>query len=254
MKILLSPAKSIDTERNIEVPMVTVAQFIKESEYLINKLKNLSAYQISQMMHVSKELGELNFQRYQNWISPKDLASNVIPAITAFTGEVYRGLDVATFTKNDFVYAQDSLRILSGLYGILRPLDLLYPYRLEMGSSWKITPKITSLYKFWGSNLAESLNAEMNSDEVIINLASSEYSKAVDAKKLNARMITPVFKEFRNGEYKVVMTYSKNARGVMARYMIRNTLRNQEELKLFNINNYSFDEKLSSENEWVFVR
>lgn len=254
MKILISPAKSIDTDRNIEVPFTSTAQFLDDSEYLINKLKKLSVNQIAKMMHVSKDLGELNYQRYQSWERPLELKSDVVPTVTAFTGEVYRGLDVTTFTKNDFQFAQDSLRILSGLYGILRPLDLLFPYRLEMGTSWKITPKTTSLYKYWGPRLAESLNQEMNANEVVINLASSEYFKAVDPKILNARMITPVFKEFKNGEYKVVMTYAKNARGVMARYIIKNGLQNPEDLKLFNENNYSFDVKQSSENEWVFVR
>lgn len=254
MKILISPAKSIDTERNIEVPFVSTAQFLDDSEYLINKLKKLSVNQIAKMMHISKDLGELNYQRYQAWSRPLKLSSDVVPTVTAFTGEVYRGLDVTTFTKNNFEFAQDSLRILSGLYGILRPLDLLFPYRLEMGTSWKVTPKTTNLYKYWGTRLAESLNNEMDENEVIINLASSEYFKAVDAKALNAPMITPVFKEFKNGEYKVVMTYAKNARGVMARYIIKNGLQNPEDLKLFNENNYSFDAKQSSENEWVFVR
>ena len=254
MKILISPAKSIDTERNIEVPFTSTAQFLDDSEYLINKLKKLSVNQIAKMMHISKDLGELNYQRYQDWSRPLKLSSDVVPTVTAFTGEVYRGLDVTTFTKNNFEFAQDSLRILSGLYGILRPLDLLFPYRLEMGTSWKVTPKTTNLYKYWGTRLAESLNNEMDENEVIINLASSEYFKAVDAKALNAPMITPVFKEFKNGEYKVVMTYAKNARGVMARYIIKNGLQNPEDLKLFNENNYSFDAKQSSENEWVFVR
>lgn len=254
MKILISPAKSIDTERNIEVPFTSTAQFLDDSEYLINKLKKLSVNQIAKMMHISKDLGELNYQRYQSWERPLELNSDVVPTVTAFTGEVYRGLDVTTFTKNDFQFAQDSLRILSGLYGILRPLDLLFPYRLEMGTSWKVTPKTTNLYKYWGTRLAESLNNEMEVEEVIINLASSEYFKAVDAKVLNSPMITPVFKEFKNGEYKVVMTYAKNARGVMARYIIKNGLQNPEDLKLFNENNYSFDAKQSSENEWVFVR
>lgn len=254
MKILLSPAKSIDTERNIDVPFTTIANFLDDSEYLVNKLKKLSAKKIATMMHISKDLGELNYDRYQAWHRPTELIQDIVPTVTAFTGEVYRGLDVTTFTRKDFNYAQDSLRIISGLYGILKPLDLLFPYRLEMGTSWKITQKTTSLYKYWGTRLAESLNKEMHEGEVIINLASSEYFKAVDTKVLKARMITPVFKEFKNGEYKVVMTYAKNARGVMTRYIIKNALQNPEDLKLFNENGYSFDVKQSNENEWVFVR
>jgi len=254
MKILLSPAKSIDTERSLEVPFTTTALFLEDAQYLVNKLKKLSANQLTKMMHISKDLGEINYERFQQWEQPTALQNGVVPTVTAFTGEVYRGLDVTTFTDEDYNYAQNSLRILSGLYGILRPLDLLYPYRLEMGTSWKVTPKTTNLYKYWGTRLAQSLNNEMIEGEDIINLASSEYFKAIDAKTLKARMITPVFKEFKNGEYKVVMTYAKNARGVMARYIIKNKLQNSEDLKLFNESNYSFDAKQSSENEWVFVR
>lgn len=254
MKILLSPAKSIDTNRAIAVPEVTQAHFLDDSEYLINKLKKFSATKIATMMHVSKDLGELNYNRYQQWHRPEMEVENVVPAVTAFTGEVYRGLDVQTFSPKDFNYAQNSLRILSGLYGILKPLDLMYPYRLEMGTSWKVTPKTTSLYKYWGTRLADSLNKEMTEGEVVINLASSEYFKAVDQKVLKATMITPVFKELKNGEYKIVMTYAKNARGVMTRYIIKNALTNPEDIKLFNENNYSYDVNQSTETEWVFTR
>ena len=254
MKVLLSPAKSIDTQRNISVPMSTNARFLDQSAYLVNKLRKLSAGQIAKLMHISKDLGELNHQRYQQWIRPETVSEEIVPAITAFTGEVYRGLDVTSFSKKDFEHAQETIRILSGLYGILRPLDLMYPYRLEMGTSWKITPKITNLYKYWGSQLAESLNDEMKDGEVIINLASSEYFKAIDRKALKPRMITPVFKEFKNGEYKVLMTYAKNARGVMARYIVKNDITDPEQLKLFNEDRYAFDVNQSGENEWVFVR
>lgn len=254
MKILLSPAKSIDTQRQIPVPEVTTAQFLDQSEYLVNKLKKLSAGQIAKLMHISKDLGELNHQRYQQWVRPELPSDECVAAITAFTGEVYRGLDVASFSQDDFHFSQNSIRILSGLYGILRPLDLMLPYRLEMGTSWKVTPTITNLYKYWGGQLAELLNHEMTEGEVIINLASSEYFKAVDRKVLKPRMITPVFKEFKNGEYKVLMTYAKNARGVMARYCVKNRLEDPELLKGFNEDRYSFDAKQSTENEWVFVR
>ena len=254
MKILLSPAKSIDTNRAIAVPTVSQAHFLDESEYLINKLKKFSATKIAKMMHISKELGELNYNRYQEWHRPESVVENVVPTVTAFTGEVYRGLDVESFTTKDFTFAQESLRILSGLYGILKPLDLLYPYRLEMGTSWKVTPKTTSLYKYWGTKLADFLNNEMTDGEAVINLASSEYFKAVDQKALKATMITPVFKELKNGEYKVVMTYAKNARGVMTRYIIKNGLTNPEDIKLFNENNYAFDVNQSTDTEWVFTR
>lgn len=254
MKVLLSPAKSIDTTRGIDVPNTTSAQFLDQSEYLVNKLQKLSANKIASMMHISKDLGELNYQRYQNWQRPEKAGDEIVPAITAFTGEVYRGLDVTSFSPADFKQAQDVIRILSGLYGILRPLDLMYPYRLEMGTSWKVTPTLSNLYKYWGTRLADSLNAEMDEDEVIINLASSEYFKAVDRKVLRPKMITPVFKEFKNGQYKVLMTYAKNARGVMARYIVQNRIKDPEQLKLFAEDRYSFDAKQSSEDEWAFVR
>ena len=254
MKILLSPAKSIDTQRQIPVPEVTTAHFLDQSEYLVNKLRKLSAGQIAKLMHISKDLGELNHQRYQQWVRPEHASDDCVPAVTAFTGEVYRGLDVTSFSPDDFRFAQETIRILSGLYGILRPLDLMFPYRLEMGTSWKVTPTATNLYKYWGGKLSELLNHEMTEGEVIINLASSEYFKALDQKVLKPRMITPVFKEFKNGEYKVLMTYAKNARGVMARYCIKNRLEDPEQLKGFNEDRYSFDVKQSTENEWVFVR
>ena len=254
MKILLSPAKSIDTTRAISVPFTSEAQFLDNAAYLVAKLQKFSPKKIASLMHISKDLGELNHERFQNWKRSVEVNEDTVPAITAFTGEVYRGLDVTTFTKEDFIVAQSSLRILSGLYGLLKPLDLMYSYRLEMGTSWKVTPKTSNLYAYWGSKLSEALNAEMNPDEVIINLASTEYFKAIDQKKLKARVITPVFKEFKNGDYKVVMTYAKNARGVMARYILKNNFQHTEALKLFSENNYSFDAKQSTDNEWVYVR
>lgn len=254
MKILLSPAKSIDTKRSIETPFVSEGAFLKDSEYLVNKLKKFSANKLSKMMHISKDLGELNHLRYQNWKKPVELEEDVVPAATAFTGEVYRGLNVEEFNDEDFHFAQDSLRILSGLYGILKPLDLLYPYRLEMGTKWAVTPKTTNLYKYWGNQLAQFLNEEMKEGEVIINLASSEYFKAAITKALSSKVITPIFKEFKNGEYKVVMTYAKNARGVMTNYIIKNKIDNPELIKGFDVNGYSFDTKQSTEEEWVFIR
>lgn len=254
MKILLSPAKSIDTTRNLSTPTPTIGAFLEDAEYLVNKLKKVSANKLSKMMHISKDLGELNHLRYQNWVKPTKDGEDIVPAVTAFTGEVYRGLNVEGFNTSDYQFAQDSLRILSGLYGILKPLDLLYPYRLEMGTKWAVTPKTTNLYKYWGNRLSESLNDEMKNGEVVINLASSEYFKAAITKALKPTVITPVFKEFKNGEYKVVMTYAKNARGVMANYIIKNRIEDPELIKGFDMNGYSFDAKQSTNEEWVFVR
>lgn len=254
MKILLSPAKSIDTSRAINCPTTTVPSFLEETDYLVNKLKKFSAKQFEKLMHVSKEIGELNFERYQSWERPEKMTDNVRPVISSFTGEVYRGLDAASFSDEDFYFAQENLRILSGLYGILKPLDLMYPYRLEMGTKWKVTPVKSNLYKFWGDKLSGFLNEEMKGEEEVINLASTEYFKAIDKKVLRATVITPIFKEFKNGEYKVVMTYAKNARGVMTRFIIKNKISNPEEIKLFNENGYSFDVNQSTDTDWVFTR
>lgn len=254
MKILLSPAKSIDTTRNISVPEISTGQFLVDAEYLIQKLKKLSAKKIGKMMHVSQDIAELNYNRFQHWEKPEKASDEIVPAVVAFTGEAYRGLDIQNWSEKDFHVAQKNLRILSGLYGILRPLDLIYPYRLEMGTSWAVTPKTTNLYKFWGTKLAKSLNEETENDEVIINLASAEYFKAIDKKTLKAKLITPVFKEFKNGEYKMIMTFAKNARGSMSRYIIQKELSNPEEIKMFSENGYAFDAKQSNESEWVFAR
>lgn len=254
MKILLSPAKSIDTTRMIEVPELSVPNFIEQTEYLVNKLKKLSAKQIGKLMHVSTDLAQLNYERFQSWDKEALIDSDLCPAICAFTGEVYRGLDVETFSSNDFIEAQNTLRILSGLYGVLRPLDKMLPYRLEMGTSYKVTPKVTNLYKYWGTKLSDSLNKEMDNDEVIINLASNEYFKAVDLKVLKAKVITPVFKEFKNGRYKIVMMYAKHARGAMARYIIQNKIKTADELITYDVDGYGFDANQSTETEWVFVR
>jgi len=254
MKVLLSPAKSIELKNEFTVPEITKANFLKESNQLISKLKKLSVKKIGALMHISKDLAQINYDRYQNWVEPFELSENIKPAIVVFNGEVYRGLDAKSMSLEQLNIAQDKIRILSGLYGILKPLDLLYPYRLEMGTSWAVTPKQKNLYQFWGGKLSQFLNGEMAEHEVIINLASSEYFKAIDRKILKRRMITPVFKEFRNGEYKIVMTFAKHARGAMARYIVINNIEDPEELKVYNVDGYTFDANQSSENEWVFVR
>ena len=169
-------------------------------------------------------------------------------------GEVYKGFDIHTLSKEEVERAQNNLRILSGLYGILKPMDLIYPYRLEMGTKWNITPKIKNLYAFWGTKIAQSLRSEMVEGEVLINLASSEYFKAVDLKTLDKRVITPHFKDFKNGQLKIVMMYAKHQRGAMARYIIQNNITNPEDLKMYNLDGYSFDVNSSTENDWVFTR
>jgi cytoplasmic iron level regulating protein YaaA (DUF328/UPF0246 family) len=254
MKILLSPAKSIDTSKVTETYPVSHPLFLKESEQLISKLKKMSAKKLAKLMHISPDLAELNEIRFKNWEKPTVQTSEVIPAVLAFSGEVYRGLDALSLTEEDLNRANDQILILSGLYGILKPMDLLVPYRLEMGTSWQITPKVKNLYQFWGKKLAQQLNLELGKEDVIINLASAEYFKAIDKKTLKSTVITPVFKEFKNGEYKIVMMYAKHARGAMARYIVKNKIETAEELKLYSIDGYSFDVNQSTGAEWVFTR
>jgi cytoplasmic iron level regulating protein YaaA (DUF328/UPF0246 family) len=254
MKVLLSPAKSIDTAAIPETLETTVSSFLKESELLVNKLKKFSVKKLESTMHISLDLAELNKQRFSSWSPPVERTQLSVPAAFAFNGEVYRGLDVRSFSSDELEKAQSVIRILSGMYGILKPLDLMFPYRLEMGTKWQVTPKQKNLYQFWGTKLSKFLNEEMHKDEVLVNLASSEYFKAIDRKILKSTIITPVFKEFKNGDYKIVMMYAKHARGAMARYIIQNNLQTVEELKLYTVDGYSFDVNQSTDDEWVFTR
>jgi cytoplasmic iron level regulating protein YaaA (DUF328/UPF0246 family) len=254
MKIVISPAKSLDYNQSIDTPKVTEAPFIQEADYLANKLKKMSVKKLGELMNLSANLSDLNYDRYQHWVSPVNESDDAKPALTVFTGEVYKGLDAQTFSEQDFLNAQSQLRILSGLYGVLRPLDLMYPYRLEMGTKWKVTPKTKNLYQYWGTKPAEFLNNEMEDGEVLINLASNEYFKVLDKKLLKARIITPVFKELKGDKYKVVMMYAKHARGAMARDIIQSKYKNVEDLKGYNVDGYSYSEELSNGDEWVFVR
>ena len=254
MLILLSPAKSIDTRGISTINEVSVPAFLADSKKLVSKLQKMKPAKLEKLMHISSELAELNALRFKNWQDPLVQTEEIVPAVLAFSGEVYRGLDAKSFSDEQLIRANDSVRILSGLYGILKPLDLLYPYRLEMGTKWLISPTVKNLYQFWGKKIAKHLNSELKDNETIINLASAEYFKAVDQKVLKAKVITPVFKEFKNGEYKIVMMYAKHARGAMARYIVENDLKNPEELKTYNVDGYAFDVHQSSENEWVFTR
>lgn len=252
MITLLSPAKSLNFEDKAPVNEFTTPHFTDETQKLAKILKKYSSKKIGDLMKLSPALSDLNYERYQNF-SDKYTLNNSKQAAWAFTGEVYRGLDANSLSKEDVKYAQDNLRLLSGIYGVLRPLDLMQPYRLEMGTKLKVTPKIDNLYKFWGSKITEKLNEEARG-EAIINLASNEYFKSVKPKELNVPVITPIFKDFKNGQYKTIMTFAKNARGVMARYIIQNKLSDVEDLKGFDGNGYSFDAKQSTETDWVFVR
>ena len=252
MKIIISPAKSLDFESNVPTTLHTQPQFLEKSETLNKKLKSLSKNKLSDLMSISDDLARLNYERNQEWKTPFT-PENAKQAIYAFTGEVFRGIDIASLDDKKLPLLQDRLRILSGLYGLLKPLDLIQPYRLEMGTKLKVGRK-NNLYQFWDDALAKALNDELEDNELLINLASTEYFKAIDEKVLKVPMITPVFKDYKNGQYKVIMTYAKKARGLMVRYIIDNNVTTLDELKGFNIEGYGFDENLSSEFELVFTR
>jgi hypothetical protein len=252
MKIIISPAKSLDFESIPPVSLHTQPRFLEKSETLNRKLKTLSKKKLSELMSISDDLARLNYERNQEWETPFT-PENAKQAIYAFTGAVFQGIDVNSLKEEKIPLLQESLRILSGLYGLLKPLDLIQPYRLEMGTRLKIGRK-ENLYKYWDEELAESLNKELYNNELIINLASSEYFKALPKKVLKTPMITPIFKDFKNGEYKTIMTYAKKARGFMVRYIIDNNVKTIEELKGFNIANYRFSEELSVGNDLVFTR
>lgn len=252
MKIIISPAKSLDFESKATTSLHTQPAFLDKSEKLNKKLKTLSRKKLGDLMAISPALADLNYNRNQDWQPPFSL-ENAKQAVYAFTGEVYRGLDVATLSEEKLPLLQDRLRILSGLYGLLKPLDLIQPYRLEMGKKLKVG-RTENLYKFWGDTLANTLNDEMQDDDLLINLASAEYFKAVPTKALKVPMITPIFKELKNGEYKIVMTFAKKARGFMVRYILDNNVNTLEELKGFNTEGYGFSEALSTETELVFTR
>lgn len=253
MKIILSPAKSLDFENaQLVKKYTTIPEFIEDSEYLINKLKKYSPNQIKKMMGVSDSIAELNYERFQNWSYP--FSEEAKQALFVFTGEAYRGLDANSLSEKEVLRANDRLRILSGLYGIMRPLDLMLPYRLEMGTSFKVTPSKSNLYKYWGDKLSQHLESEMEKDEVLVNVASNEYSKVLNLKKFGNRVITCTFKEEKNGEYKAIMTFAKRARGLMTRFIIQEDISLPDHLKAFDLDNYSYQDSLSSEEEFVFVR
>lgn len=252
MLVLISPAKSLDFESELPAFNVTQPRFQAESGQIIKKLRGLSGKQLSVLMDLSKELTALNQTRYQEWEADFSTEESR-PAVFAFTGEVYRGLRPQDWSGEDLSHAQETLRILSGLHGVLRPLDKIRPYRLEMGTKLPIQRK-KNLYQFWQDKLTSTLNEELNAadSKFVINLASQEYSKAVKLDKLNAKVITPVFKEMQGDQLKVVMMYAKHARGEMASYIVRNRINNPEDLKGFK--SYAFMPDLSNESEWVFVR
>jgi len=255
MLIVLSPAKRLDTETVPKIKDFTVPEFLEESEYLVGKLKKLSSKKLEKMMGVSSDIAQLNEERYKTWHVPFNL-ENSKQALFSFKGDVYLGLDAEKFNKGDYKFAQKHLRILSGLYGLLRPLDLMQAYRLEMGTKFKVTASKSNLYKYWDDKITEGIKQTMNEihSNDLVNLASHEYFKSVKTKLLEKNIITPIFKDAKNGEYKVIQFFAKKARGYMSSYIIKNKITKIEDIKSFNSEGYAFNARLSEGNDWVFTR
>lgn len=252
MLVLLSPAKKLNEEKQL-INNCTDPIFVEESEKLIKSLRNYSSKKLGGLMKLSPALSDLNLNRYITWSS--DHTQHVSPAALMFNGEVYAGLDAKSFSELEMERAQNHLRILSGLYGLLKPYDLVHPYRLEMGTRLK-TGRSNNLYEFWGDKIVDEVNSitARYKEEVIVNLASNEYFKSINKKKLNASVITPVFKDFNNGQYKTVMVYAKKARGFMASYIIKNKIEKTNDLIGFDTEGYCYNKEASTENEIVFYR
>ena len=252
MKLVLSPAKSLNFESELPTNKVSESCFLKEAERLNKLLKKKSARSLSKLMKISDNLGQLNYERNQEWQLPFT-QDNARQAVYAFSGDVYRGLDAYTIPKDKLEKVQDTIRIISGLYGLLKPLDLIQPYRLEMGTKFPVG-KNKNLYEFWKQKITKTLNEELEEDEVFLNLASNEYFKAIDTKALKVPVITANFKDLKNGEYKTIMTFAKLARGYMTRYIIDTNANTIDDIKGFNYEGYGFSESMSTETELVFIR
>ena len=254
MLIIISPAKTLDFETAPITKVHTQPVFLKESRQLVSQLKELTPAEVSSLMKISDKLGVLNFLRFNEWKTPFTL-NNAKQALLAFKGDVYTGINADSFSRRDLNFAQKHLRILSGLYGILKPLDLIQAYRLEMGSKFR-NRKGNDLYEFWESKLTDQINQDIKASKskYLINLASNEYFKSLQADAINAEIIVPVFKDYKNGKYKIISFYAKKARGLMSAYIIKNRLKNPEDIKAFNVDGYKFCKSASNSTNWVFQR
>lgn len=254
MLVVISPAKNLDYDTPASTSVFTQPDLLEPAQALINRCKKLAPQDISSLMHISDKLALLNAERYATWHTPFT-QDNAKQAVLAFNGDVYTGLDAPGLSEATLKYSQQHLRILSGLYGLLRPLDLMQPYRLEMGTKLD-TDKGKNLYEFWGEQITDKLNEALaeQGDNVLVNLASNEYFKSVKPKKLQAQVYTPVFKDAKNGQYKVISFFAKKARGLMARYILENQVSEVNQLKQFDSAGYRFSEELSKGNELVFLR
>ncbi|MGL2967054.1 peroxide stress protein YaaA [Flavobacterium sp. XGLA_31] len=252
MKIVISPAKSLNYESAVPVPTFTEPQFLKQATTVQRTLKKKKPKALAELMDISPKLAELNWQRNQEWHTPFTV-ENARQAVYAFDGDVYTGLDVYSLPEDKLMVLQDRLRILSGLYGLLRPLDLMQAYRLEMGTTLPIG-KHKNLYEFWKKTITKALNSELQKGELFINLASNEYFSAVDVKALKVPVITPEFKDYKDGQLKMISFFAKKARGMMVRYIIDTGAETLDDLKGFNYEGYGFDANLSTATTLVFTR
>ncbi len=254
MLIVISPAKTLNFEQKAKTNLYSDSDFLPRAEKLTKVLKKYRTEDLMTLMNVSQKIAQLNQQRFSEWKRPFNL-DNAKQAIMAFKGDVYVGLDADSLSEKELTFAQDHLRILSGLYGVLRPLDLIQAYRLEMGTALQ-TATFKNLYDFWGDKLTFKINQTLKeqNDKVLINLASNEYFKVVNKKKLKGEIITPIFKDFKNGQYKTISFFAKKARGLMSRFIIQNELQKPEDLIHFNSKGYAYSAHESSTNQLVFLR
>ena len=253
MKILISPAKSLDFDSNIDSLKCTQPVFLNKTSQINSVLKEKSPKDLMQLQGISQKLSDLNWKRNNDYVDNHN-DKNSRPAVFAFNGDVYSGIDIKTLSEDKVYDLQKSLRILSGYYGVLKPLDLIQPYRLEMGTKLAVNGS-ENLYKFWSENITNSILDEMSTEDLLINLASNEYFEAFDKKKFDGRIISPVFKDFKNGKLKIISFYAKKARGMMVRYIVDNSVSSYNELLGFNLGNYSYNEaETSDENFPVFTR
>jgi cytoplasmic iron level regulating protein YaaA (DUF328/UPF0246 family) len=252
MLVVISPAKKLNEncDKNL-ISKYTVPPYLENSKKIVSTLKTYSVSKLSKLMNISDKISSLNYERYIKWSLPFS-RDNAHPALLLFQGDVYKGIEAESFEEEDFLFAQKSLRILSGLYGILKPFDLIQPYRLEMGTQLKIG-KYNDLYDFWGDNITNAINKDNNND-YLINLASVEYFKSINQKNLKSKLINISFKEKRDGNYKIIGIYAKKARGLMSRYIVKNKITDPKQIKKFREDNYTYNKTLSSDSEWVFTR
>lgn len=250
--MLVSPAKTLDYETPLPFDEFTQPELLDQSQLLMDELVDLTPKDVATLMKLSDKLSMLNVNRFQHWATPFN-PDNARPAMYAFKGDVYTGLDAYSLKKADVNFAQKHLRMLSGLYGLLKPLDLMQPYRLEMGTKFS-NQRGANLYEFWGDRITQKINEEAAAKDVVLNLASNEYFKAVKTKQLKGRVITPVFKDEKNGQYKIISFYAKKARGLMAAYVIKNRIKDVQDIKKFDVSGYKFSPEQSNEKEWVFMR